>query len=102
MKTTKHLIIQTEKDFKSQQYKDKSASIEMKMIIDDGKVSGSFIRMFCLDDFREMDYSEIEETIEDTTAHIARSFSLVLLNRSDCLNGKFKSKGDLQDDKQDY
>lgn len=84
----KTLIIDTEEGFKEKQYKDKSVSIEMKMVLDDAEIASPFIKMFCLDDFREMSYSEIEEIIMSNSAHIARSFALVLLNRPDCLNGK--------------
>ena len=86
----KHLLIQSKDDYEKEQMKDKSVSIEMKMIIDNGSSVSPFVKMFTLDDFREMDYEEIESIILDNSKHIARSFSLALLHRRDCLNGKIK------------
>ena len=86
----KRLIIQSKDDYEEEQLKDKSVSIEMKMIIDDASSVSPFIKMFTLDDFRDMDYEEIESIILDNSKHIARSFSLALLHRQDCLNGNTK------------
>jgi len=88
----KHLLIRDKESYKEEQMKDKSVSIELKMIIDDGKIASPFVKMFTLDEFREMDYQDIEDIIMDNTKHIARSFSLALLNRKDCLDGKLTNK----------
>ena len=88
----KQLILETEEGYREKQYRNNSVSIEMKMIIDDATSIGPFIQMFCLDDFRKMSYSEIEQIVMDTTAHIARTFALVILNRPDCLNGDLGEK----------
>jgi len=84
----KRLVIQDKDDYVNNTLKDKSVSIEMKMIIDDGSKVSPFIKMFKLDDFREMDYKDIESVILDNSKHIARTFALALLHRQDCLNGE--------------
>ena len=68
--------------------KDKSISIELKMIIDDGEKISPFTKMFSVDDFRDMKYKDIEEIIMENSSHIARTFALAILHREDCLNGK--------------
>jgi hypothetical protein len=57
------------------------------MVIDECQTASPFIKMFTLDEFREMDYEKIESIILDNTKHIARTFALALLNRPDCLDG---------------
>jgi hypothetical protein len=88
----KHLIIEDKAGYIEKQLKDKSVSIEMRMILDDGKTVSPFIKMFKIDDFRSMEWDEIEEIISGNTRHIARTFSLAILNRSDCLAGNRPEK----------
>jgi len=87
----KHLKIEKEPDYRAKQLKDKSASIEMKMIIDDGETVSPFVKMFCLDDFRDMTIQEIEKIIMDNSSHIARTFIGALHSRPDCLDGNNQS-----------
>jgi len=83
-----YLSTEDEESYKEKQFRKNSVSIELKMILDDASVVSPFIRMFCIDDFREMDYNDIEEIILKNTKAIAQRFSLALLNRKDCLNGR--------------
>ncbi len=84
----KHLLIVDPADYKEEQMKDQSVSIELKMVLDDGEIASPFVKMFTIDDFREMDYKDIEDIIMSNTKHIARSFAGTLLSREDCLNGR--------------
>lgn len=68
--------------------KDKSVSFELKMVIDDGSEVSPFVKMFSIDDFRDMKYKDIEEIIMKQSTHVARVFSHVILNRPDCLDGE--------------
>ena len=77
----KHLKILKEEEYKKVQLKIGSASIEIKMIIDDATVDSPFVKMFTVDDFRGMSYDDIDKKIQDNFNHIATSFSLALFKR---------------------
>lgn len=81
-------MLQNKEDYEAVRLKDKSVSIEIKMVIDDAKIASPFIKMFTIDDFRDIPYKDIEKTIFKRSKHILQTYSHVLLNHPDCLNGQ--------------